>query len=162
MGTCLHDIHFTFIGSGQLYPKIRKIVKDRHLNNIVFIDWVKYEKLPYYIEAADVCLGIFSASKKASRVIPNKVFQSMAMGKALITAKTPATAECLKDDYNVILCNPADPVDLSNAIIKIKEDTLLSKKISFNARQTFVHNFGRKEIIAGLNRTIKLAVNMDS
>lgn len=156
------DIHFTFIGKGQLYPKIRAIAKDRHLDNINFIDWVEYERLPYYIEMADVCLGIFSASEKASRVIPNKVFQSMAMGKALITAKTLGTAEGLIDGYNAILCNPADPIDLSNSIIKLKEDILLAKKIAFNARQTFVHNFGRKEIIARLNKTLKLAVSMDS
>jgi glycosyltransferase involved in cell wall biosynthesis len=156
------DIHFTFIGKGQLYPKIRSIVKDRHLDNIEFIDWVEYERLPYYIETADVCLGIFSASEKASRVIPNKVFQSMAMGKALITAKTPGTAEGLRDGDNAILCNPADPIDLSNAIIKIKENILLSKKVAFNARQTFLQNFGRKEIIAGLHRTLKFAYNMHS
>jgi len=156
------DIHFTFIGRGQLYPKIRLIVKDRHLDNIEFIDWVEYERLPYYIETADVCLGIFSASGKASRVIPNKVFQSMAMGKALITAKTPGTAEGLRDCDNAILCNPADPIDLSNAIIKLKEDIVLSKKVAFNARQTFLQNFGHKEIIVGLHRALKFACNMYS
>ncbi|MGD8769416.1 MAG: glycosyltransferase [Desulfobacterales bacterium] len=156
------DIHFTFIGRGQLYPKIRSIVKDRHIDNIKFIEWVEYEMLPNYIETADICLGIFSASEKASRVIPNKVFQSMAMGKVLITAKTLATAEGLRDGDNAILCNPADPIDLSNAIIKVKEDILLSKKLAFNAKQTFLQNFGRKEIIAGLHRTLKFTCNMHS
>ena len=117
------DIHFTFIGKGQLYPEIRSIVKYNHLDNIEFIDWVEYEKLPDHIGKADVCLGVFSASEKASRVIPNKVFQSMAMGKVVVTARTPGIAEGLRDEDNAILCNPADPIDLSNAIIKVKEDS---------------------------------------
>ena len=151
------DIHFTFIGKGQLYPEIRSIVKYNHLDNIEFIDWVEYEKLPDHIGKADVCLGVFSASEKASRVIPNKVFQSMAMGKVVVTARTPGIAEGLRDEDNAILCNPADPIDLSNAIIKVKEDILLSKKIAFNARKTFLQNFGRKEIMAELHKAIKIS-----
>ena len=154
------DIHFTFIGKGQLYSEIRSIVKYKHLDNIEFIDWVEYEKLPNHIGKADICLGIFSASEKASRVIPNKVFQSMAMGKVVITARTPGIAECLRDEDNAILCNPADPIDLSNAIVKVKKNILLSKKIAFNARKTFLENFKRKEIMAELHKAIRISSSL--
>jgi glycosyltransferase involved in cell wall biosynthesis len=152
------DIHFTLIGKGQLYLKIRSMVKEKHLNNIEFIEWVEYEDLPKYIGKADACLGIFSPSEKASRVIPNKVFQSMAMGKPIITARTPAIAESLIDGYNAVLCNPSDPVDLSNAILKLKEDNSLSKQLATNAKQSFLQSFGSKKVAEKLNYVIKIAL----
>ena len=151
------EIVFTLIGKGQLFLQILSMIKEKRLLNISIIDWVEYEKLPDHIGKADVCLGVFSASEKASRVIPNKVFQYMAMGKVVITARTPGIAEGLRDEDNAILCNPADPIDLSNAIIKVKENILLSKKIAFNARKTFLQNFGRKEIIAELHKAIRIS-----
>lgn len=144
------DIIFSFIGKGQLYPKIMAMVEGKHLENVIFIEWVKYEELPEYIAKADICLGIFSDSLKASRVIPNKIFQSLAMGKAIITARTPGIAEGLRDCENVCLCNSADPQDLSRVIIKLKQDGSLRKKIAINARQTFLRLFGNDSIVAVL------------
>ncbi|GAX62985.1 glycosyl transferase group 1 [Candidatus Scalindua japonica] len=140
-------IQFTFIGKGQLYQKIRGMVVDAQLDNIHFIEWVKYEELPQYIANTDVCLGIFSDSLKASRVIPNKVFQYMAMGKAIITARTPGIVEGLKNGENALLCNPADPQDLSRAIIRLKEDGSLMNKIASSARETFLDVSGDNAII---------------
>ena len=149
------DIKFTFIGKGQLYPEIRGMVADAQLDNINFVEWVKYEELPEYIAKADVCLGVFSDSLKASRVIPNKVFQCMAMGKAIITGRTPGIAEGLKDGENALLCNPADPQHLSLAITKLKEDESLMKKIASNARETFLEVLGDNSIISGLGYILK-------
>jgi len=40
----------------------------------------------------------------------------MAMGKAVITAKTKGISEMLRHGENAFLCNAADPRDLSQAV----------------------------------------------
>ncbi len=150
-----NDIKFTFIGKGQLYPTIRKSVREKGLDNIEFIEWVDYEKLPDYIARTDVCLGIFDYSGKASRVIPNKVFQAMAMGKAILTARTSGIAEGIKDGDNGVLCNPADPFDLVDKILKLKKERSLLEKIAENAKETFQKSLGERAIIASLKRVLR-------
>jgi len=151
-----HDdsVEFIFIGKGQLHSKIQMVVAEKKINNIRFIDWVEYKELPAYIANADICLGIFSKSSKAQRVIPNKVFQAMAMGKSVITADTPGIAELLTHGYNAILCNPADPVGLYEAIIRLKGDPLLRKKIGENALASFKDLAGDQETTASLQKVI--------
>jgi glycosyltransferase involved in cell wall biosynthesis len=151
------DIRFIFIGKGQLYPEIQRMVHDKNLSNIEFIDWVKYETLPDYLAAADVCLGIFSATDKASRVIPNKVFQAMAMGKAVITGRTPGSAEGLVDGSNILLCNVADPEDLARAIKRLKEDAGLKELLERNARHTFEQIFGEEAVKSSLVKVLEAA-----
>jgi len=148
------EIRFTLIGRGQLYPEIRRIVADRRLPNIDFIEWVNYENLPNHIASADVCLGIFSSSEKAARVIPNKVFQAMAMGKAVITGRTPGSEEGLVDRENVLLCNVADAEDLASTIRMLQHDVALKKKIELNARQTFNSIFGNEAVKSSLQAII--------
>ena len=148
------DIQFLFIGRGQLYKWIRALVNKKHLNNITFIDWVAYETLPDRIEKADISLGVFSKSEKANRVIPNKIFQAMAMGKPVISGKTDAVLECLTHKENIFLCEPGNPAALSEAIMTLKSDTALRKRIGVKAIQTFEDALGDKSIIRGLKKVL--------
>ncbi len=150
------NIKFTFIGKGQLYIKIRKMVEEKQLDNIHFIEWVNYEKLPEYIAEADVCLGIFSDSKKADRVIPNKVFQSLAMGKPVITGRTTGSNECLLHLINAFLCNVADAHDLANAITTLKEDRQLRDRIAQKARETFETRLGERAVKTSIQDALSM------
>jgi len=82
------SIRFLMIGSGQTLAKVRAAASG--LQNIHFAGWLYPMDLPTAIEEADICLGIFGRTEKARRVVPHKIFQSMGMGKAVITARTPA------------------------------------------------------------------------
>jgi glycosyltransferase involved in cell wall biosynthesis len=144
------DLQFVFIGRGQLYGQIRALVDRKDLKNIRFIEWVDYETLPDYIKKADVCLGVFSKTAKANRVIPNKIFQAMAMGKPVISGKTSGILECLTHRENIFLCEPGDPVALSGAILALKSDEDLRIRIGSGALKTFEEDLGDKAMIMGL------------
>ena len=59
--------------------------------------------------ASDVCLGVFGTSPKSQRVIPNKVFDALAVGRPVVTADTPAVREVLTHGEKAWLCPPGDP-----------------------------------------------------
>jgi glycosyltransferase involved in cell wall biosynthesis len=84
------DARWIFIGRGQLEPMLRQTLDAANCDNIEWIEWVDYERLPAVIARASICLGVFGASDKAARVIPNKLFQQLAMGKPVLTRASPA------------------------------------------------------------------------
>jgi len=140
------DIAFEIIGSGQLSKKIKQKAKKDEIKNINFIEWIPYKKLPKFIAQADICLGIFGQSNKAQRVIPNKVFQSVALGKLVITENSPAILEAFNDEENIILCNKGDSSLLAQKIIRLKKYNKLRNKIGWNAYNLFKNKFTTDQI----------------
>jgi 2-polyprenyl-3-methyl-5-hydroxy-6-metoxy-1,4-benzoquinol methylase len=77
------------------------------------LDWVDSAELPDLVAGHDVCLGIFGIGPKAQRVVPTKVYQGLAAGCAVVTARTPATGT-LGDA--VVSVPPGDPQALADAL----------------------------------------------
>lgn len=86
-------IEWRLIGRGQDAPRIRAMLAREPLPRLTWAEWVPYDQLRMEIEQADICLGIFGTTRKAARVIPNKVFQVIAAGKPLVTRDSPAMHE---------------------------------------------------------------------
>lgn len=120
-------IKFVIIGKGQEKERIDALIKKLGIMCIHRIPWVPFEKLVYYIQNADICLGIFGDSGKATRVIPNKVYQIIAAGKPLITGDTPAVREILQEEPLLKFIQLGNPVALASEIQKMKE-IILKKK----------------------------------
>jgi glycosyltransferase involved in cell wall biosynthesis len=110
-------IRFVLIGSGQEDEKTRRLLEQDPAGHITWIPWVEYDDLNDWIGRADVCLGIFGATGKASRVIPNKVFQIVAAGRPLVTQDSPAIRELVGEgEPGVRLVPPADADALVKAL----------------------------------------------
>jgi glycosyltransferase involved in cell wall biosynthesis len=118
------EVPFRVIGSGQLEPLLAG-----RPDNVGWTPWVEYEQLPAELHRAGCALGIFAASPKAQRVIPNKVFQALACGTPVITADTPAARELLVDDENALLVPPGDARALAAAIRRLAQDPALARRI---------------------------------
>ncbi|WP_296696957.1 glycosyltransferase [Thiocapsa sp. UBA6158] len=109
-------IRWVLIGKGQESSRIRRLIDDLQSRNIEWYEWVPYNELVHWIHQADVCLGVFGTSEKASRVIPNKAFQVLAAGGTLITMDSPAARELLIDYPGVTLLPQASHEDLARKI----------------------------------------------
>ena len=131
------DIVFHFIGSGQLSDEMHETARRLALDNVRFTEWIPYEMIPRYLQGAGVCLGIFGTTDKAARVIPGKVFIALSLGKAVITADTPAIRELLTDGESAVLCGRGDPDALARAIRGLYEDRELLDRIAEGGRRVF-------------------------
>lgn len=108
---------WVIIGRGQLEPIMRETMASDSGGAIEWIEWVDYDRLPSVIARADICLGVFSASDKAARVIPNKLFQQLAVGKPVITRESPAVDTLARDYPETLRTVPADdPEALAKAV----------------------------------------------
>ncbi len=141
------DIEFRFLGNGQTLGETKKNVKELGLENIKFNEErVPYEKLPKFIAGNDICLGIFGDTLKAKMVIPNKIYECAAMAKPIITEDTPAVIEYFTDK-DLKLASIADPKNLADAILELKEKPELRQEMAKNAYDKF-KTFGTIEKIA--------------
>ncbi|MCW0201152.1 MAG: glycosyltransferase [Rhodanobacter thiooxydans] len=115
-------IEWQLIGKGQESDRIKALLDEQPLPKLHWEEWVDYAQLHQHIAGADVCLGIFGESEKAASVIPNKVFQIVAMGKPLITRDSPAIREMLDDAPPCVSLVPAaDPAALAAAVLSIAQ-----------------------------------------
>ncbi len=140
------EIKFKLIGEGQERASAEKLAKMLKLRNVEFVDWVNLKKLSDEIRKAKICLGIFGASDKADVVIPNKVYDSMASKKPVITKKTKAIKELFSNSQNIILCKKNNPKELSREIHKLLLNQPLSKKISNNGFK-FYNDWLKPELV---------------
>ncbi len=128
-------VRFHLIGSGQTLDRVRFLASGYGLDNLDFEGWLGQAKLARRIaETADICLGIFGRTEKAGRVVPHKVFQAMALGKPVITARTPAAEEFFIHRQNIFLCDGGDPDRLADAVMELKDDADLRERL---ARESF-------------------------
>jgi len=122
-------IIFNVIGAGQEFKKISKLITEYKLGNTVKIHGlVAEEKLIDLLAGADICLGIFGDSDKINRIIPNKLYECLAMEKPVITADTPATREVFSDNQ-LMLCRAGDAKALAEKNHDFKERPGFTQKI---------------------------------
>lgn len=131
------DIRFEIIGDGQEKKKILDLAKSLNIKNIDFSQNVSIQTLALKMSGVDVCLGIFGNTEKAKRVIPNKVYECVALSKPVITADTPAMREFFGED-ELFLTKLASPESIAEAILKVKSDYKEAEEVARRGYDRFV------------------------
>ncbi|HEY8515145.1 MAG TPA: glycosyltransferase [Candidatus Binatia bacterium] len=125
------SIAFELVGTGPERARVEPLL--RALPNVTLVDWVPYEELPARIAAADVALGVFGTTDKARMVIPNKVYQAAQVGRAIVTADTPAIREVFVHGESAWLV-PPEPRALADALLRLARDPDLRARLGRGAR----------------------------
>jgi glycosyltransferase involved in cell wall biosynthesis len=126
------------IGRGQELGAIAERIRQSNLTSVELIDrWISGEEYEQELADADICLGAFGATAKARRVIPSKVYDALAAGRAIITADTPAIRELLTHAENAWLCPPHDGAALADAVMALARDEALRGRLAAGARRTY-------------------------
>jgi glycosyltransferase involved in cell wall biosynthesis len=150
-----NDIKFEIRGYGQTYAESIQLCKKLNCKNVHFISrYVPYQELPTHIAKASVCLGVFGGTHKATRVIPTKAVETLAMRKPLITGDSPAARELFQDKFNALLPHMANPRELADAILMLKQDEHLRFKIAQNGYRLFKDNLCPRVIGEELKRIL--------
>lgn len=136
-----HDVRITLAGTGQTYASARRLSESFGLRSVDFRGRVPYADLPRLMADSDICLGIFGTSGKAGRVIPNKVFDALAMARAVVTADTPAAREVLVNGEHAVLCPAGRPDALADAILTLKADGRKRQRIAEQGHLLFRTRF---------------------
>lgn len=156
------DIRFLIVGRGKAYPSVRRLAHSISVNNIDFVDWIPYEKLPETIATASICLGgHFSNIEKAKRVISGKTYQFLAMERPTIVGDSLAANELFQHKENVFMCPQADEYALASAILELKRDIELRNRIARSGRELVASLFDNKTVESNVRNIVESTVRQN-
>jgi glycosyltransferase involved in cell wall biosynthesis len=148
-------VKWVLLGRGPLRKECED--KARGLENVRFEDWTPYESLPARIHQADILLGVFGTTPKADRVIPNKVFQSLACGRPVITRSASAYPEGLAaaEQTGLVWVLPGDAQSLADRVATLAANPArlrqLGETAATSSREYFSDAVLRDQLNVALN-----------
>ena len=121
---------------GANESEIKEITGQKFGKNLLLVGRQPYEKVPYYLKAADILVlpnkqGDLMSEKYTS---PLKLFEYLASGRPIVASRLPSLAEILNEG-NAILVEPNNPKSLADGLKNILNNSPLADKISSQARR---------------------------
>lgn len=151
----VNNILFIFIGEGPELKNIQLSSKD--LSNVKFLGYLPTEKMIEEISSCDVCLGAFGHTLQSNMTIQNKIFESLAMGKPIITGHSPVMDETFINKMHLYLTDRTYE-SLANAILDLKSNAKLREELAENGYSFFQNNFSKevigKKLIKAINQVL--------
>lgn len=156
-------LRFRLLGDGPLRAaceaRIAEFRRPHPALDVAFEDWRPLAELPARLARADFFFGIFGSSAKAQRVIPNKVYQALAMGRPVLTAATPAFGTALQQDeeHGFFWCRPGDPDDIARALARLVARRQALPALAVAARGTYDALYSRRSVQACVRQALAAA-----
>ncbi len=128
--------HFTMVGKGQKKKQAMDLAGELGLKNLIFKDMMTPTELREEIAKSDLCLGIFGDTPKALLVIPNKIYEAIAMAKLVITADSEAIREIFTEK-DMLLVKTANSEALAEGIKKAMTNPELRAMLRENSYKKY-------------------------
>lgn len=121
------------VGEGPARPGLEKLAGELGVaDRVRFTGLVGRAEVPGLVGGFDIALQPASVPYAS----PLKLFEYMAMGRAIIAPDQPNLREVLTDGENALLFDPADPGALRAAILRLAADPGLRARLGAAARAT--------------------------
>jgi len=137
-------IELAMIGTGPDRAAAEQLANQRRCTHIRFEDWVPYEDLPRRLTECDVALGIFGLTPKAQMVIPTKVYQAAAVGRAIVTGDTWAVREIFQPGEHLLAVPRGAPGALADALRRLRDVPELAPRLGTAAARLIAENLDRR------------------
>jgi glycosyltransferase involved in cell wall biosynthesis len=130
-----HVSHSTRPNDFQEYvDKLRSLVKEaRAESNVAFrAEYIPNDLVPMYFSAADIVVLPYVEQFGTSGVLA----RAMAAGKPIVATRVNPFFEIIEDGVTGLLVDPADPRQLSNAIVHLLDSSALRDSLGANLKNS--------------------------
>ena len=149
------DIQFHFFGNGPERERIEQIAVSEGLQNVTFHGFVEMDKLLDNLARSHICLGVFGMTKQSNFTIQNKVWQGLAMGRAVVSGDSEVVRELLIDREEIYLVERNDAQALAEAISELEGDSELREQIAKGGYERFLVGNSIKAIGAATEEALR-------
>ena len=121
------------VGDGPARPMLERLAADLALaERIRFTGVISREWVPQHVAAFDIALQ----PAVVAYASPLKLFEYLALAKAIVAPRQPNIEEVLSDGDDALLFDPADPQSLGQALSRLCADAALRERIARRAGTT--------------------------
>ena len=136
-----YGIRFLLVGGGMLRNEVERIVSEAgRSQQVIFAGQVEHNRVPVLLDACDMLLSPHVPMSDGSEFFgsPTKLFEYMAMGKAIVASRLGQIGEVLTDEETALLVEPGNAQQLADAILRLSASRELRERLGGRARETAV------------------------
>jgi glycosyltransferase involved in cell wall biosynthesis len=129
-------IHFLLIGEGSLRSEVeQKLTLSGDLDRVTLTGLVSHDRVPIMLDMCDILVSPHVPLADGSEFFgsPTKLFEYMAMGKAILASRLGQIGDVLVDNETALLVEPGDPRELCAGIERLANDTELRRRLGEGA-----------------------------
>lgn len=121
------------VGAGPAQAGLEQLALALHLGDRVrFTGVIDRHAVPDHVAAFDIALQ----PAVVAYASPLKLFEYLALGKAVVAPATPNIMEVLRDEENAVLFDPGQAGALERALQRLATDAVLRQRLGQAARET--------------------------
>lgn len=156
------DIKFVIFGNGSEEENLKKIVNDKHLDNVLMLPLQPIERASEVYSMADVSI-ISCTPGTGGSGMPSKIWTIMAAGVPIIASfDMPSEMERTIEEAECGFCTRAgDENELTEKIIRVFGDSRLKKCLGQNARRYAEKNVSKAEAVEKYIKSIERLVDKE-
>lgn len=137
------DIQFVLVGDGKDKPGLIDQARRLELSNVTFVPPQPKNQMASVLAAADACIAILKPIDLYRTTYPNKVFDYMAAGRAVVLAIGGVIQEVVESEGAGVAVPPGDAAAMAAAITHLADHRELAKAMGATGRTAVEKRYNR-------------------
>ena len=137
-------IRFLLVGDGELRYLIEEAVARHGLDDcIVRTGLIPHDQIPAHLAACDVLLSPHTPQADGREFFgsPTKLFEYMAMGKAIVASNLGQIGLALENEVSALLTEPGNATQVIEAVLRLASDADLRDRLGAAARHAALEGY---------------------
>lgn len=137
------NIHLLMIGDGLKLSEVKENLQELDPSQYTLTGLIPQVQGPEYLAACDILVNPTVPNPDGTPFFgsPTKLFEYMAMGKAVVASGMDQMQEVLEQGRTALLVEPGNVLELEEALNKLVEDKELRRTLGINARKQVCEHY---------------------
>lgn len=153
------------IGDGIKMPYIKQKIHEYHLEEFAILTGsIPQKDGPDYLAACDILVSPTIRNPDGSPFFgsPTKIFEYMAMGKAIISSAMDQMTDIFTDGFDALLCEPGNMDELYNAMHRLIKDHDMREHLGKNARKNVCESYTWEKHVNKIAKELKIRLRIET
>lgn len=141
------NIQFYFAGMGAMEEKLTSMVQEFGMNNVHFLGYMNTYEVSEIVNCCDITVTSFADLPVLETNSPNKLFDSLAAGKAVIVNSAGWTKTLVEEAKCGVYVDVNHPEQLSEALVNLSQSPDMVAEMGRNARNLALMKYDKELLV---------------